>query len=93
MDVDCSSFTYDTPASAGVLSAVSRAQASVVVIVVVVVIVIVIIVVMVSIVSIQHPPGSLISPTICSEMKIIITSKQLVIMTMCRQLSRAGSTL
>ena len=28
MDVDCSSITYDTPASAGVLGAVSRAQAS-----------------------------------------------------------------
>merc|ERR1719219_2035242 len=28
MDVDCSTFTYDTPPSAGVLSAVSRAQAS-----------------------------------------------------------------
>jgi len=28
MDVDCSSVTYDTPASAGVLAAVSRAQAA-----------------------------------------------------------------
>jgi len=28
MDVDCSAITYDTPASAGILSAVSRAQAA-----------------------------------------------------------------
>ena len=37
MDVDCSSFTYDTPASAGVLSAVSRAQACIIVIFVIIV--------------------------------------------------------
>ena len=44
MDVDCSSFTYDTPASAGVLSAVQRAQACVIVIIIVIVIVIVIVI-------------------------------------------------
>ena len=47
MDVDCSSFTYDTPASAGVLSAVQRAQACVIVIIIVIVIVIVISIVLI----------------------------------------------